>query len=439
MPKREGGTIHQVLADDAATLVYLAGQNVITPHVWTSRADRLEQPDRLIFDLDPSTRRFAEVRAAARRLGDLLRDLGLAPFAMTTGSRGLHVVVPLRRTADYDAVHDFARAVAAALVETDPDALTVEFRRENRGERIFVDVGRNAYGQHAVAPYAVRPLPTAPVATPLRWEELGDRGLARRAGPSPRSATASPRRRSVARHRPPRAVDRPRPPRAQAGTRSARAPRSAAGRWRRCEGVPRRPKNAVMAAANVRAAATHMAPLTPVTNAWSALSWAAGPAMRPTTRPWPPMTSSSRLDARPRTAGGQRRESSSHWRVARVAPTAPSTARPTAAPDLAGRVDDARGDAGLARVDRRHRGGRGRRHGERQPGAHQDVEGPDGVVAGVHRELAQADEAAAQHEHARWSSAGAGVKRAWSLPAHGPISMTIAVRGSAATPDFCGE
>jgi bifunctional non-homologous end joining protein LigD len=177
VPKREGGTIHQVLAGDAATLVYLAGQNAITPHVWTSRADRLERPDRIVFDLDPSTQRFAEVRAAARTLGDLLRDLGLEPFAMTTGSRGLHVVTPLRRTADYDVVHGFARAVAAALVEQDPGTLTAEFRRERRGERIYVDVGRNAYGQHAVAPYAVRALPNAPVATPLRWEELGDRRL----------------------------------------------------------------------------------------------------------------------------------------------------------------------------------------------------------------------------------------------------------------------
>jgi bifunctional non-homologous end joining protein LigD len=174
VPKREGGTIDQVVADEAATLVYLAGQNVITPHVWTSRADRLERPDRLIFDLDPTTQRFAEVRAAGRALGDLLRDLGLGPFAMTTGSRGLHVVTALRRTEDFDAVHAFARAVAEALVQLDPGSLTVEFRRANRGDRIYVDVARNAYGQHAVAPYAVRPLPSAPVATPLRWEELED-------------------------------------------------------------------------------------------------------------------------------------------------------------------------------------------------------------------------------------------------------------------------
>ncbi len=177
VPKREGGSVRHVVADDAATLVYLAGQNVVTPHVWTSRADDLERPDRLIFDLDPSRDRFDEVRAAARRLGALLHGIGLAPFAMTTGSRGLHVVVPLRRTAAFGAVQEFARDVAAALVEEDPDTLTVAFHREERGERIYIDVNRTRYGQHAVAPYAVRPLPRAPVATPLRWEELGDPAL----------------------------------------------------------------------------------------------------------------------------------------------------------------------------------------------------------------------------------------------------------------------
>ena len=177
VPKREGGTIDQVLANDAATLVYLAGQNAVTPHVWTSRVDRLERPDRVIFDLDPSGGSFAAVRAAARDAGDLLRGVGLTPFTMTTGSRGLHVVAPLRRTAGYDEVQAFAREAAEALVAADPGGLTVEFRRANRGGRIFVDVGRNAYGQHAVAPYAVRARSGAPVATPLRWEELDDEGL----------------------------------------------------------------------------------------------------------------------------------------------------------------------------------------------------------------------------------------------------------------------
>jgi len=174
---KRGGSLTHVLANDAATLVYLANQNCVTPHIWTSRADRPREPDRIVFDLDPPGTRFADVRAAARTLGDILRDLGLQPFAMTTGSRGLHVVVPIRRGRDYEEVHAFARTVSGALADRDPRRLTTEVRKAKRNERIFIDVGRNAYAQHAVAPYAVRPRPTAPVATPLHWEELGDRKL----------------------------------------------------------------------------------------------------------------------------------------------------------------------------------------------------------------------------------------------------------------------
>jgi bifunctional non-homologous end joining protein LigD len=179
VPRRKGGSITQVLVNNAATLTYLAAQNVITLHIWTSRADRLQRPDRIVFDLDPPPERsFAEVRATARALGSLLREIGMEPFVMTTGSRGLHVDVAIRRTAEYAAVHDFAAAVAERLIRDSPKLLTAEFRREKRGARIFVDIGRNAYAQHAVAPYAVRPRPGAPVATPLRWEELDDRRLA---------------------------------------------------------------------------------------------------------------------------------------------------------------------------------------------------------------------------------------------------------------------
>ena len=219
VPKREGGTIHQVLADDAATLVYLAGQNVITPHVWTSRADRLEQPGPAGLRPRP-VRASASPRCAPRRgrWATCCATLGLAPFAMTTGSRGLHVVVPLRRDGGLrDRPRLRPRGRRGAGRSRIPDTLTVEFRREQRGERIFVDVNRNAYGQHAVAPYAVRALPSAPVATPLRWEELGDRGL------DPQGWTVATigrpprrRRRSVARHRPARAVDRPGAARARA-------------------------------------------------------------------------------------------------------------------------------------------------------------------------------------------------------------------------------
>lgn len=174
VPKR-GGTLTQVLADDAATLVYLAGQNVITPHIWLSRADQPTSPDRLIFDFDPSPgARFANVRAAAREAGARLRDAGLATYAMLTGSRGVHVVCPLRRAPDFSTVHRFARAVAEAMVAADPHHLTLEWRRADRGARIYVDVNRNAYAQHVVAPYGVRPRPRAPVAMPIEWDELSE-------------------------------------------------------------------------------------------------------------------------------------------------------------------------------------------------------------------------------------------------------------------------
>lgn len=176
VPKK-GGTITHVLAQDAATLVYLAGQNVLTMHTWLSRADEPQLPDRLTLDFDPSGGGFAEVRAAARDAGDRLRDLGLVPYAMTTGSRGVHVVCPLRRGASFPEVHGFARALAEQMVADDPRHLTLEWRKADRGRRIYLDVNRIAYAQHAVAPYTIRPLANAPVAVPLHWEELSDRTL----------------------------------------------------------------------------------------------------------------------------------------------------------------------------------------------------------------------------------------------------------------------
>jgi bifunctional non-homologous end joining protein LigD len=177
VPKR-GGELTQALADHAATMVYLAGQNVVTPHVWLSRADRLREPDRLIIDLDPSPGiGFSAVRAAAREAGARLRDAGLKPHAMVTGSRGVHVLCPLRRGPSFTDVHGYARALAEAMVADDPKRLTLEWHRAERGARIYMDVNRIAYAQHAVAPYGVRPRPKAPVAMPLHWEELDDRSL----------------------------------------------------------------------------------------------------------------------------------------------------------------------------------------------------------------------------------------------------------------------
>lgn len=175
--RKEGGTVTHVLVCDADTLVFLADQACITPHAWLSRADQLERPDRMVFDLDPSNGSFAEVRQTARSLGELLDEIGLAPFAMTTGSRGLHVWVPLRRQAGFDEVRQFARDLARVMVKRAPDRLTLEARKQKRAGRILIDIMRNGYAQTAVPPYAVRPKPGAPVATPLRWRELSDASL----------------------------------------------------------------------------------------------------------------------------------------------------------------------------------------------------------------------------------------------------------------------
>jgi bifunctional non-homologous end joining protein LigD len=172
VPKK-GGTVTHVVADNAATLVLLANHNVITPHVWTSRVDRLERPDRLIVDLDPEGEDdFGRVQAGARLMKDIYEAVGLAPFVMTTGSRGLHVVAPVRRELDFDGVLELANQIARAGTAAQPDDLTTAFKKDERGGRVFVDVLRNRWAQTAVPPYAVRPRPEAPVATPLRWEEL---------------------------------------------------------------------------------------------------------------------------------------------------------------------------------------------------------------------------------------------------------------------------
>src|SRR5438128_635059 len=147
--RKKGGSVTHAVADNTETLVYLAGQDCITPHMWQSRADRLERPDRLVFDLDPSEEDFGAVRAVAREIGELLEEIGLARYAMTTGSRGVHVVVPLWRSHDFDEVRAFARDVGRVLVARDPERLTLEARKAKRGRRMLIDVQRNAYAQTA--------------------------------------------------------------------------------------------------------------------------------------------------------------------------------------------------------------------------------------------------------------------------------------------------
>ncbi len=176
LPK-EGGTVTHVLANRPATLVYLANQGCITAHLAPARADRPDRPDRLILDLDPGDDDFARVQRAAGWLKDLLDGLDAPSFVQTTGSRGLHVVLALDRSAGFDEARTLARDLAEHLVRAHPDDLTLEQRKEKRGSRVYLDVMRNAYGQTAVAPYAVRARNGAGIATPLDWSEALDPAL----------------------------------------------------------------------------------------------------------------------------------------------------------------------------------------------------------------------------------------------------------------------
>ena len=171
VPKK-GGVVHHPIANDARSLVWLANQNSITPHVWTSRAPNLLHPDVCVFDLDPSVDDAVAVRAAALALRALLEELELPSWVKTSGSKGFHIVVPLDAKADFGDVSSFAHSVGALLVRRHPETLTQEFHKADRGRRILVDTGRNGYSATFAAAYAVRARPGAPVSAPCTWEEV---------------------------------------------------------------------------------------------------------------------------------------------------------------------------------------------------------------------------------------------------------------------------
>jgi bifunctional non-homologous end joining protein LigD len=167
-------TVHPVV-EDADGLVYLSNQGTLTFHAWPARLPDLERPDALVLDLDPDADDdFAAVRRAAGLLREVLAELGLAAVPMLTGSRGLHVIVPLDGTLGWEGVWTMAKAIGAAHVARAPKELTRAFYTSQRRRRLYVDTGRARRGHTAVAPYTVRARPGAPVAAPVTWDEVLD-------------------------------------------------------------------------------------------------------------------------------------------------------------------------------------------------------------------------------------------------------------------------
>ena len=170
-----GKTADYMVLDAADDLAGAAQMGTIEFHIWGSAEDNLDKPDRMVFDLDPDEDLdFATVVKSAFEVRDVLEATGLKSLPLVTGGKGVHVVVPLERRADFDQVKTFAKALAGKLAEAAPQRYTATMSKAKRKGRIFIDWLRNERGSTAIAPYSVRARPGGPVATPVSWDELGD-------------------------------------------------------------------------------------------------------------------------------------------------------------------------------------------------------------------------------------------------------------------------
>ena len=171
--EQDGGSEDYLYIAEAAGLVACVQMGTIEFHAWVCRSDAVEAPDRMIFDLDPDEALdFTAVTAAALTLRATLSDLGLVSFAMLSGGKGVHVVVPLRPGHSWDAHKDFARRFAEAMAQSEPERFVATMSKAKRGGKIFIDWLRNQRGSTAVLPYSARAREHAPVAVPIAWEEL---------------------------------------------------------------------------------------------------------------------------------------------------------------------------------------------------------------------------------------------------------------------------
>lgn len=171
VPTREGKA-EEFLVNNLKSLIYLANLSGICFHIWLSRREKLEYPDKVIFDLDPSRSDFDQLREGALKVREYLIKKGIETRLMTTGKKGLHLYYSIKPQRTFDDVRAEIRGWAEELVNESPDLFTLEIRKKKRGEKIFLDILRNAYAQTGVSPYSLRPIPSAGVATPIEWHEL---------------------------------------------------------------------------------------------------------------------------------------------------------------------------------------------------------------------------------------------------------------------------
>ncbi|WEX76943.1 DNA ligase D [Sinorhizobium numidicum] len=174
-----GGTENYMYVHDAKGLVAAVQMGTMEFHIWGARINRLETPDRLVFDLDPDPSvDFATVKRAAVALRDELADIGLKTFPMVTGGKGVHVIAPLVPRASWDEAKPFAKKIAQSFANRDPDHFIATMSKAKRKGRIFIDWLRNERGATAICPYSSRAREGGPIATPVGWDELEHLGAA---------------------------------------------------------------------------------------------------------------------------------------------------------------------------------------------------------------------------------------------------------------------
>jgi len=173
--EKDGELADYLYLESVAGILACVQMGTIEFHGWGSRIDPLEKPDRMVFDLDPDEGLdFSDVKKAAQDIHRTLADLGLVSFAMLSGGKGVHVIVPLEPQAAWPQVKDFARRFSTALAQSEPERFTATMSKEKRKGKIFIDWLRNQRGSTSVMPYSARARTKAPVAAPVSWDELGD-------------------------------------------------------------------------------------------------------------------------------------------------------------------------------------------------------------------------------------------------------------------------
>ena len=170
--EHEKRTVNYVVGGSLETQIALVNLGCIPVHMWASRASHPHQPDWVVFDVDPGSGKFSDAAEAGLLVKSALDGIGLVSFPKTSGSRGLHVFIPLRLNPDYDAVLPFAKNICERLSAEHPKELTVEQRIEKRKGRVYLDAFRNGFGATVVAPYSIRRRENAPFSMPLAWKDV---------------------------------------------------------------------------------------------------------------------------------------------------------------------------------------------------------------------------------------------------------------------------